>query len=349
MTLDFKERIKAFSELGTLFKENIDKKENKKFPKWDLLLEETIIKSKSYNSWFTIDNLKLSLKNWSDSLQENIISDWLFKYNIEDKSSKRIAIIMAGNIPAVGFHDLLCSLLLNFDCLVKLSSDDKFIIPFIVKFLESRNKKLNNKVVFESEKLKNFDGVIATGNNNSHRYFDYYFSKYPNLLRKTRHSIAVLDGNESDEDLSNLSNDIFNYFGLGCRSVSKVFLPRSYDLDLLFNAFFKHKEIINHNKYVNNFDYNKAIYLMSKEKFIENGFLILKEETKLGSPIGCLFYEFYDDKKDIIKLMQNNSDSIQCVASNMDLKTNIQFGQTQCPTIGDYADNNDTIKFLLKI
>jgi len=297
LTLDFKERIKAFSELGTLFKENIDKKENKKFPKWDLLLEETIIKSKSYNSWFTIDNLKLSLKNWSDSLQEN----------------------------------------------------NKFIIPFIVKFLESRNKKLNNKVVFESEKLKNFDGVIATGNNNSHRYFEYYFSKYPNLLRKTRHSIAVLDGNESDEDLSNLSNDIFNYFGLGCRSVSKVFLPRSYDLDLLFNAFFKHKEIINHNKYVNNFDYNKAVYLMSKEKFIENGFLILKEETKLGSPIGCLFYEFYDDKKDIIKLMQNNSDSIQCVASNMDLKTNIQFGQTQCPTIGDYADNNDTIKFLLKI
>ena len=349
MTLNFKERIKAFSELGTLFKENIDKKENKKFPKWDLLLEETIIKSKSYNSWFTIDNLKLSLKNWSDSLQENNISDWLLKYKIEDKSSKRIAIIMAGNIPAVGFHDLLCSLLLNFDCLVKLSSDDKFIIPFIVKFLESRNKKLNNKVVFESEKLKNFDGVIATGNNNSHRYFEYYFSKYPNLLRKTRHSIAVLDGNESDEDLSNLSNDIFNYFGLGCRSVSKVFLPRSYDLDFLFNAFFKHKEIINHNKYVNNFDYNKAVYLMSKEKFIENGFLILKEETKLGSPIGCLFYEFYDDKKDIIKLMQNNSDSIQCVASNMDLKTNIQFGQTQCPTIGDYADNNDTIKFLLKI
>ena len=349
MTLDFKERIKAFSELGTLFKENIDKKVNKKFPKWDLLLEETIIKSKSYNSWFTIDNLKLSLKNWSDSLQENIISDWLFKYNIEDKSSKRIAIIMAGNIPAVGFHDLLCSLLLNFDCLVKLSSDDKFIIPFIVKFLESRNKKLNNKVVFESEKLKNFDGVIATGNNNSHRYFDYYFSKYPNLLRKTRHSIAVLDGNESDEDLSNLSNDIFNYFGLGCRSVSKVFLPRSYDLDLLFNAFFKHKEIINHNKYVNNFDYNKAVYLMSKQKFIENGFIILKEDPKLGSPIGCLFYEFYDNNEEITELIKKNSESIQCVASNMNFDTNIKFGQAQCPNISDYADNNDTIKFLLKI
>ena len=201
MTPDFKERIKAFSELGTLFKENSYKDENKNFPKWDLLLEETLIEAKSYNSWFTIDNLKLSLKNWSNSLNENIISDWLSRYNIKDKSSKRIAIIMAGNIPAVGFHDLLCSLLLNFDCLVKLSSDDKLLIPFIVRFLVSRNEKFKNKVVFESEKLKNFDGVIATGNNNSHRYFDYYFSKYPNLLRKTRHSVAILDGNESDNDL----------------------------------------------------------------------------------------------------------------------------------------------------
>jgi len=346
---DFKERLIAFSELGTLFKENVDKKENKKFPEWDTVLEKTLIESHSYNSWFTIDNLKLSLKNWSNSLQENIISDWLSKYNIEDKSSKKIAIIMAGNIPAVGFHDLLCSLLLNFDCIVKLSSEDKLLIPFIVKFLESRNEKLKNKVTFESEKLKDFDGVIATGNNNSHRYFDYYFSKYPNLLRKTRHSIAVLDGKESDKDLSDLSNDIFNYFGLGCRSVSKVFIPYGYDLDLLFNAFFRHKEVVNHNKYVNNFDYNKAVYLMSKEKFIENGFIILKEESKLGSPIGCLFYEFYNDKKEITKLINNNSDSIQCVVSNINFNTNIKFGQTQCPNISDYADNNDTIKFLLKI
>ena len=346
---NFKERLIAFSELGTLFKENVDKKENKKFPEWDTVLEKTLIESHSYNSWFTIDNLKLSLKNWSNSLQENIISDWLSKYNIEDKSSKKIAIIMAGNIPAVGFHDLLCSLLLNFDCIVKLSSEDRLLIPFIVKFLESRNEKLKNKVTFESEKLKDFDGVIATGNNNSHRYFDYYFSKYPNLLRKTRHSIAVLDGKESDNDLSDLSNDIFNYFGLGCRSVSKVFIPYGYDLDLLFNAFFRHKEVVNHNKYVNNFDYNKAVYLMSKEKFIENGFIILKEESKLGSPIGCLFYEFYNDKKEITKLINNNSDSIQCVVSNINFNTNIKFGQTQCPNINDYADNNDTIKFLLKI
>lgn len=346
---DFKERLIAFSELGTLFKENVDKKENKKFPEWNTVLEKTLIESHSYNSWFTIDNLKLSLKNWSNSLQENIISDWLSKYNIEDKSSKKIAIIMAGNIPAVGFHDLLCSLLLNFDCIVKLSSEDKLLIPFIVKFLESRNQKLKNKVTFESDKLKDFDGVIATGNNNSHRYFDYYFSKYPNLLRKTRHSIAVLDGKESDKDLSDLSNDIFNYFGLGCRSVSKVFIPYGYDLDLLFNAFFRHKEVVNHNKYVNNFDYNKAVYLMSKEKFIENGFIILKEESKLGSPIGCLFYEFYNDKKEITKLINNNSDSIQCVVSNINFNTNIKFGQTQCPNINDYADNNDTIKFLLKI
>ena len=349
MTTDFKQRIKAFSELGTLFRENLDKKENKKFPKWNILLDEVLVESHSYNSWFTINYLRLSLKNWSNTLKENIIFDWLSKYQIEDKSSKKIAIIMAGNIPAVGFHDLLCSLLLNFNCIVKLSSDDKLLIPFIVKFLESRNNNLKSKVIFESETLKNFDGVIATGNNNSHRYFDYYFSKYPTLLRKTRHSIAVLDGNESDTDLSELSNDIFNYFGLGCRSVSKVFIPRGYDLDLLFSAFFRHKDVVNHNKYVNNFDYNKAVYLMSKQKFIENGFIILKEDPKLGSPIGCLFYEFYDNNEEITELIKNNSESIQCVASNMNFDTNIKFGQAQCPNISDYADNNDTIKFLLKI
>jgi hypothetical protein len=158
-----------------------------------------------------------------------------------------------------------------------------------------------------------------------------------------------LDGNESDTDLSELSNDIFNYFGLGCRSVSKVFIPRGYDLDLLFNAFFRHKDVVNHNKYVNNFDYNKAVYLMSKQKFIENGFIILKEDPKLGSPIGCLFYEFYDNNEEITELIKNNSKSIQCVASNMNFNTNIKFGQAQCPNISDYADNNDTIKFLLKI
>ena len=346
---NFKERLIAFSELGTLFKENVDKKENKKFPEWDTVLEKTLIESHSYNSWFTIDNLKLSLKNWSNSLQENIISDWLSKYNIEDKSSKKIAIIMAGNIPAVGFHDLLCSLLLNFDCIVKLSSEDKLLIPFIVKFLESRNEKLKNKVTFESDKLKDFNGVIATGNNNSHRYFDYYFSKYPNLLRKTRHSIAVLDGKESDNDLSELSNDIFNYFGLGCRSVSKVFIPYGYDLDLLFNAFFRHKEVVNHNKHVNNFDYNKAVYLMSEFKMLENGFLMIKEDTSYASPIASLFYEHYESLDDLFTKLDKDSDKIQCIVSDKLSDKHLAFGSTQTPKLDDYADGIDTVDFLLKI
>ena len=282
MDSNLDKRLKAFSDLGKLFSENVNKIDNKEFPDWNLALNQALLKAKQFNSWFTDYNLNLTLKNWSLNLTYKKLCDWISDYNFENNNSKTVAIIMAGNIPMVGFHDLLCSLILNLKCKIKLSSDDKFLIPLIIRFLESRNKNFKDRVVFEDNQLKNFDAVIATGSNNSFKYFDYYFSKYPNLLRKTRHSIAVLNGEEKDSDLVCLSNDIFDYFGLGCRSVSKVFLPKGYDLDLLFNAFYRHKDVINHNTYVNNYDYNKAVFLMSNEKFTENGFIILKEEKNLA-------------------------------------------------------------------
>ncbi|MBL6649613.1 MAG: acyl-CoA reductase [Flavobacteriaceae bacterium] len=349
MNSNLNKRLKAFSDLGKLFSENINKTEKKEFHEWNLVLNQTLAKAKEFNTWFTENNLNLSLKNWALNLTYEKLSNWVSNYDIENKESKTVAIIMAGNIPMVGFHDLLCSLLLNLKCKIKLSSDDKFLIPFVVKFLESRNKSFKEKVVFENNQLKNFDAVIATGSNNSFKYFDYYFSKYPNILRKTRHSIAVLNGYESNTDLLNLSNDIFDYFGLGCRSVSKLFLPKGYDLDLLFDAFYTKKEIINHNSYVNNFDYNKAVFLMSNEKFRENGFIILKEEKKLGSPIGCLYYEYYEEMKEVEKMISNNKDNLQCVLSNYKDIGSIPFGSSQCPTLNDYADNVDTVNFLLKI
>ena len=256
---------------------------------------------------------------------------------------------MAGNVPIVGFHDLMCSLILGFKCIVKLSSDDKILIPLIVKFLQSRFDGFKEKVFFESNILKNFDAVIATGSNNSHKYFEYYFGKYPNLLRKTRHSVAVLNGNESDSELAMLSNDVFDYFGLGCRSVSKIFIPKGYDLDLLFNAFYMKRFVIDHNKYANNYDYNKAVYLMSEEKFYDNGFVILKEEKKLGSPIACVYFEYYDDLVQVKNIIKINNQNIQCVVSNEKIFNGISFGTTQCPKLSDYADNVDTLKFLLKI
>ena len=291
----------------------------------------------------------MSLKNWSAELNKKNIENWLENYKIELKSSKTVAIIMAGNVPIVGFHDLMCSLILGFKCIVKLSSDDKILIPLIVKFIQSRFDGFKEKVFFESNILKNFDAVIATGSNNSHKYFEYYFGKYPNLLRKTRHSVAVLNGNESDSELAMLSNDVFDYFGLGCRSVSKIFIPKGYDLDLLFNAFYKKRFVIDHNKYVNNYDYNKAVYLMSEEKFYDNGFVILKEEKKLGSPIACVYFEYYDDLVQVQNIIKINNQNIQCVVSNEKIFNGISFGTTQCPKLSDYADNVDTLKFLLKI
>ena len=349
MNKDLKERIQAFSDLGILFRENSSSQKIKTFQKWDSELNELLNDSYQYNSWFTENNLKLSLKNWSAELNKKNIENWLENYKIELKSSKTVAIIMAGNVPIVGFHDLMCSLILGFKCTVKLSSDDKILIPLIVKFIQSRFDGFKEKVFFENNILKNFDAVIATGSNNSHKYFEYYFGKYPNLLRKTRHSVAVLNGNESDSELAMLSNDVFDYFGLGCRSVSKIFIPKGYDLDLLFNAFYMKRFVIDHNKYANNYDYNKAVYLMSEEKFYDNGFVILKEEKKLGSPIACVYFEYYDDLVQVQNIIKINNQNIQCVVSNEKIFNGISFGTTQCPKLSDYADNVDTLKFLLKI
>lgn len=349
MNKDLKERIQAFSDLGILFRENSSSQKIKTFQKWDSELNKLLKDSYQHNSWFTENNLKLSLKNWSAELNKKNIENWLENYKIELKSSKTVAIIMAGNVPIVGFHDLMCSLILGFKCTVKLSSDDKILIPLIVKFIQSRFDGFKEKVFFESNILKNFDAVIATGSNNSHKYFEYYFGKYPNLLRKTRHSVAVLNGNESDSELAMLSNDVFDYFGLGCRSVSKIFIPKGYDLDLLFNAFYMKRFVIDHNKYANNYDYNKAVYLMSEEKFYDNGFVILKEEKKLGSPIACVYFEYYDDLVQVQNIIKINNQNIQCVVSNEKIFNGISFGTTQCPKLSDYADNVDTLKFLLKI
>ncbi|MFL2637202.1 MAG: acyl-CoA reductase [Flavobacteriaceae bacterium] len=349
MNKDLKERIQAFSDLGILLRENSSKQKIKTFQKWDSELNKLLSDSYQYNSWFTENNLKLSLKNWSAQLNKKNIENWLENYKIELKSSKTVAIIMAGNVPIVGFHDLICSLILGFKCIVKLSSDDKILIPLIVKFIQSRFDGFKENVYFESNILKNFDAVIATGSNNSHKYFEYYFGKYPNLLRKTRHSVAVLNGDESDNELALLSNDVFDYFGLGCRSVSKIFIPKGYDLDLLFNAFYKKRFVIDHNKYVNNYDYNKAVYLMSEEKFYDNGFVILKEEKKLGSPIACVYFEYYEDLVQVQNIIKINNQKIQCVVSNEKTFNGISFGTTQCPKLSDYADNVDTLKFLLKI
>lgn len=342
-------RVDTFHKLGELFKNISEGKKESLYKEWSDKFSEAITSAYQYNNWFTKDNIVLSLKNWSKELNNKNLFSWIKKYNTKDCSDKTVAIIMAGNLPLVGFHDFICATLLNYNCLIKLSSDDKILFPLIVDFMNFISPGFKNKINFTEQPLKNFNGVIATGSDSSFKYFEYYFKNYPKLLRRNRHSIAILDGNESKKNLNDLAGDIFNYFGMGCRSVSKIFIPDNYNFDLLFNSLYKFKDIINHNRYANNYDYNKAVYLMSEQKFTENGFVMLKEDKKLGSPIACLFYEKYNSYSELKKYIRLEKRSLQCIVTNLNISNSITFGESQTPKIDNYADNVDTINFLLKI
>ncbi|MDO5104451.1 acyl-CoA reductase [Capnocytophaga sp.] len=299
------------------------------------------------NGWFTADNLQFACKSWAEALTEENINKWLERYNFENVTPKTVAIIMAGNIPLVGFHDFLSVLMSGHKAVVKLSSDDKVLLPFIADFLQQTEPSWQGKFVFTDERITDFDAVIATGSDNTARYFEYYFGKKPHIIRKNRNSVAILTGKEAENELFQLGKDIFTYFGLGCRSVSKVFVPKNYDFDLLFKAIYPFKDIIHGQKYANNYDYNKAVYLMSLFKLRENGFLILKEDASYASPIATLFYEFYDDLQQLKEKLQTDSDKIQCVVAKGFMENEIPFGKTQEPQLWDYADGVDTMAFLI--
>jgi len=233
--------------------------------------------------------------------------------------------------------------------LVKTSSNDQHLLKFLVQYLIALDQRFSEKITFVEGKLEGFDAVIATGSNNTARYFEYYFSSKPNIIRKNRNSVAILTGNESHEDLVLLGEDIFRYFGLGCRNVSKLLVPKNYNFDTFFKAIFEYQDIIKYEKYANNYDYNKAVYLMSNYKLLDNGFLTLREDTSYSSPISSVFYEFYEDVASLKNRLQAEHEQIQCVVSNQLTGNSIPFGQTQQPKLWDYADNVDTLAFLTKI
>jgi hypothetical protein len=219
-------------------------------------------------------------------------------------------------------------------------------LPLIAKYLEYAEPEFKGRIHFTEERMTGFDAVIATGSNNTARYFDYYFGKYPSIIRRNRNSVAVLTDQETEEDLKKLGEDIFRYFGLGCRSVSKLFVPRGYDFDKFFNAIYQYKEVIYYDKYVNNYDYNKAVYLMSQYQLLENGFLMLKEDQSYASPIATVFYEYYDDKDVLQRRLEADKELIQCVVGSSDQIKMVGFGETQNPQLWDYADDVDTLDFL---
>ena len=345
-------RINAFVEFGKFLSqfsnEKVEKKENILFN--DLFYDAfnlQIKRAKEFNGWFTEDNILFSFESWSKQLNYNKLNNWTSTYTF-NTSEKNIAIIMAGNIPLVGFHDFLSVLISGHSVIVKQATNDKHFLPLIAKYLEHVETGFKDKISFTEEKLGNFDAAIATGSNNTARYFEYYFGKYPNIIRKNRNSVAVITGNETEEELKGLGEDIFRYFGLGCRSVSKIFVPKDYDFDHIFRAIFDYQDVINYKKYENNYDYNKAVYLMSEFKLLENGFLMLKEDESYSSPIASLFYEYYDDLNELQRKLNNDKDKIQCVVCNS-LEGSIQFGQTQQPSLTDYADGVDTLEFLSQL
>ena len=283
------------------------------------------------------------LKAWSNLLTYDKINNWFSKYSFsENMSSKNIAIICAGNIPMVAFHDLICVYLTGNSIKLKLSSDDNVLIPAIIDLLSKFDVDICDHVVIVKDKLDGFDAVIATGSNNTSRYFKDYFGKYPHIIRKSRTSVAVLDGNESEDEIEKLADDVFLFYGLGCRNVTKLFLPVGFDLDRIFKGFYCKKDVIQNNKYANNYDYYKAIFLLEKYDLIENGFIILKEDSSIFSPIGTLFYEFYDDLNKVENILKEKSEEIQCRVGVKGLP----YGKAQKPELWEYADHVDTIEFL---
>jgi len=353
--MNVEQRIKAFTKLGIFFKQfNTSKIERIDDSEINSIFFEPfknqIEKAQDYNGWFTKKNVLKAFEGWSNSLTEKNLQKWTSKYNFNTtEKSKNIAIIMAGNIPLVGFHDFLSVLICGHNAIIKQSSNDTYFLPLVAKFLEFYNPYFKNKIQFTDKKLPNFDAVIATGSNNTAKYFEYYFKKHPAIIRKNRNSVAVLTGDETKKELENLGEDIFQYFGLGCRSVSKIFVPKNYNFKLLFSALYKFKDTINYKKYENNYNYNKAVYLMSSFKLQENGFLMLKEDTSYASPIATLFYEYYNSLDQLMNRLSIESNQIQCIAGNKNIAKSVKFGQTQHPKLWNYADDVDTIDFLLKL
>ncbi|HET6243646.1 MAG: acyl-CoA reductase [Bacteroidetes bacterium] len=354
--------IKAFSRLGgflTQFLEEFSSEESAS--EYEFLnemfkerLENAIQQSINYNGWFTQDNVKYALTSIANNLTYAKLSAWLLPYteSLEKNTGPgKIAVVMAGNIPLSGFHDFMCVLISGNTFIGKLSSQDKLLLPLLSDVLIEIETSFKSRIVFTEGRITSMDAVIATGSNNTSRYFDYYFGKYPNIIRRNRNSVAILTGKESELDIFNLGNDVFRYFGLGCRNVTKLFVPRNYDFDVFFRAIYDFQWIANNNKYINNYHYNKTVYLMGNENLLDNGFMILKEDKTKSSPVGVLFYEYYDSLEEIEKTLESELLSeVQCVVSNKMAKLpTVEFGAAQLPGLDDYADGIDTIQFLANL
>ncbi len=356
--MNVNERIEAFECLGEFlgqFKKDPPVKKNLSinsdyFDQFNQLIKTV----EQYNAWFTENNVRHAITAWADVLDRSNIMEWVNLYpellnHKNEKKAKTIGVVTAGNVPLVGLHDMLCVLITNNRFMAKLSSKDTELLETIGQILVKINPKFDNLIIFEKEKLKGFDCIIATGSNNTARYFEYYFGKYPNIIRKNRNGIAVLTGKENEEDIKKLADDIFMYFGLGCRNVSKIYVPENYKMKHFFEAIEHYQDIIHHNKYANNYNYSRAVYLLECIEHYDNGFVLLKKEKELSSPVGVIYFDNYKSLSEVKEVINHNRLNIQCVVAGKmhDIENAIAFGDTQKPRLWDYADDVDTIRFLI--
>ncbi|MDR9449085.1 MAG: acyl-CoA reductase [Psychroflexus sp.] len=345
--MEFKQRKRALIDLGHFLERYLSNQpgnanESQKFQ----ALNELIKRAGQKNPWFTQDFVGNALHAWQKALQQEKIDKWLSDYNFPDEPTHKIGIVAAGNIPLVGLHDLICAFISGQNLLIKQSKKDQILLPVFAQLLLKNDE--HQHIEFTEDQLKNFDAVIATGSNNTSRYFEYYFRQYPSVIRHNRNSVAVLSGDESDDELNLLADDIMMYFGLGCRNVAKIYIKSDFDFDRLFKALLKYQNLINHHQYASNYEYNKAVYLMSDVKLLDNGMILFKEDDSFSSPIACLNYEYYTSKEELTYKLNSQKNNIQCVVGHKDYinLADVKFGETQIPALWNYADNINTLNFL---
>ena len=298
------------------------------------------------NGWFTPMFVTTATQNIAtEFLQKEVLENWTKEYSIESKiaNPQKVGIVMAGNIPLVGFHDFLCVFISGNIAVMKSSSKDNVLIKHLVEKIIEWDEDAANYLQF-AEMLKDCDAYIATGSNNSSRYFEYYFAKYPHIIRKNRTSVAIITGNETTQELEKLADDVYYYFGLGCRNVTKIYVPVDYDFVPLIEAFNKYQQLADHHKYKNNYDYNLALHMLNKVYYMTNGSILLIEDKSLFSPISQLNYEFYTSEEEVVNSLKDNPE-LQCITGN----NHISLGTAQCPFVNDYADGVDTMSFLTSL
>jgi hypothetical protein len=346
--MDIDKRIKSFIDTGVSITSVLDAQDDDELQseaEKALFAAIPIIYQK--NAWFSELSVSCALRGIASMLNEVDLLEWL-STNLSQIKEKvqvnRVGIVMAGNLPLVGFHDLFCVLFAGDYAVVKMSSDDKQLLPLVLNILKFHDQSIENQYHIEEQGIKGIDKIIATGSDNTARYFEYYFAKYPRIIRKSRTSIAVVAENISEKDIKELAKDMFQYYGLGCRSVSKLFLPKGFKVPYLIDHLISFESNMDNGKYINNLDYHKSILLINGEKFLDGGFFLMRESEELFSPISITNFQFYDSIVEVEEYIKEHESEIQCVVGE---GQEVAFGQAQSPKLWDYADKVNIMKFLL--